>query len=166
MCLKDGKVECMVERWEWKWSPVKRGETGDAMVVRKRRIWGAYNNLLRSRWCQGPAQAATKGHVWIHSLTSAGVCAHVCSPCCHQRPSRCQWSSLLPETILMSRGPAEVGGGGEKQTAQCGLGCHWGHGDILTWAATVVLSQPGSVFMAKTRVTTKGHVDGHTDMDL
>lgn len=24
--------------------------------------------------------------------------------CCHQRPCTCQWSGLLPETMLMARG--------------------------------------------------------------
>lgn len=48
------------------------------------------------------------GHVCVPGYAAAGVCANVCAPRYHQRPCRYLWSRLLPGTVLMFKGYAEL----------------------------------------------------------
>ena len=54
------------------------------------------------------AKAATKRHVWACGPAAAGVSVKVYGPSYHQKPIRCPWSGLPPETMVISSHCAEL----------------------------------------------------------
>lgn len=61
--------------------------------------------------------AAAKGHVGAHGPMAVRGCVDVCGPCYYQRPGACQWSVLLPESMLVSMASAVT----EGHEGVCGL---------------------------------------------
>lgn len=104
------------------WVPVYGREMGEkekqsgAALWREldiRTWWGPYN--MRSlhthlRPCDILAQAAVKGLLWVHGLTTTRVCVDVCGLFCNWGLFGCLWPVLLlPEAVLMSVEGAATG---------------------------------------------------------
>lgn len=88
----------------------------------------------------------------VTQLQSTRVYADVCGlSYCHQKPSRCQWSELLPEMMLISRGHADI----RDQTDQVAWAATLGHDDsgptllLRAMSEPMVLLKPGAVLMSE-----------------
>jgi hypothetical protein len=148
ICWRDGKRSWMVHTL-WKEAELE-----------KQQGWGAGNYELLAQspwWCVHPS--CCQGPCPVRGPTSVGAYADIYGLCCHLRPSGCQWSGLLPETMLMFCGRVDAEGIGGRQTGLLPL--EWTRPMLPPGAmsGSLVLSQLGYVLMSQAHVTTKGHVD-------
>lgn len=86
---------------------MKTVRTGDESVLRKSLTGGACTDLFGGHG-DVPAQAASKGHVWVHGHQQPGSVLISVAQCYHQRPCECPWSGLPPRALLMSKDYAEL----------------------------------------------------------
>jgi hypothetical protein len=109
---------------------------------------------LKPWWCQVPC--CHQRPPMICGLIKAGVCADVCGPFYHWRPSSYLWSVLQPETMLMCTGCMLVW---IVYTATGDhVWCLWS-GPLRNLSESMVLLQARAMFMV--RAVTKNYVEVH-----